>query len=119
MCDTDLKWILQTGDMDEIKTQLVTAEDVNRTLENGRKPLHIAADCNQTEVVLYLISKGADINATDRHGFTPLLCACFEGNLNCVKVLLEKGADKDIKAPNGVCALEAASECEAIKALLK
>lgn len=41
---------------------LLQAEDVNRTLEGGRKPLHYAADFGQTEVVEFLISKGADVN---------------------------------------------------------
>lgn len=37
-------------------------EDVNRTLENGRAPLHYAADFGQTDVMEYLISKGAHLN---------------------------------------------------------
>ncbi|GLD48324.1 myotrophin [Lates japonicus] len=100
------------------QTKLVTAEDVNRTLDGGRKPLHYAADFGQTDVVEYLISMGADVNAPDKHGFTPLISACYEGHTSCVKVLLEKGADKDQKAPNGTSAFEAA-DSEAIKALLK
>ncbi|KAI3366684.1 hypothetical protein L3Q82_009354, partial [Scortum barcoo] len=94
------------------------AEDVNRTLEGGRKPLHLAADFGHTEVVEFLISKGADVNAPDKYGITPLLCACFENHLSCVKVLLEKGADKDKKGPDGLSAFDAA-ECNDIKALLK
>lgn len=41
---------------------LFQAEDVNRTLDGGRKPLHYAADFGQTDVVEYLISMGADVN---------------------------------------------------------
>ena len=41
---------------------LFQAEDVNRTLDGGRRPLHYAADFGQTDVVAYLISKGADVN---------------------------------------------------------
>lgn len=37
-------------------------EDVNRTLEGGRKPLHYAADCGQLEILEFLLLKGADIN---------------------------------------------------------
>lgn len=40
----------------------VQAEDVNRTLEGGRKPLHYAADCGQVEMLEFLLSKGADVN---------------------------------------------------------
>lgn len=38
------------------------AEDVNRTLDTGRKPLHIVADFGQKEVMEFLISTGADVN---------------------------------------------------------
>ncbi|TKS90635.1 Myotrophin [Collichthys lucidus] len=89
MEDKDLMWALKNGDLEEIKAK-ITAEDVNRTLEGGRKPLHYAADCGHTDVVEFLISKGADVNASDKHNLTPLLTACFENHLSCVKVLLEK-----------------------------
>lgn len=39
-------------------------EDVNRTLEGGRKPLHYAADCGQLEILEFLLLKGADINVS-------------------------------------------------------
>jgi len=105
--------------MDEVKSKLVTPDDMNRTLESGRKPLHYASDYNQADVVLYLLSKGADINATDRHGFTPLICACYENNVACVKVLLEKGAAKELKTPDGITAFDAAAESEIIQKMLK
>lgn len=91
------------------------ATDVNRTLDSGRKPLHIVADFGQKDVMEFLISTGADVNvgdrqtrrwegmcysekitaflslqATDKHGLTPLICACLENHVACVKLLLEK-----------------------------
>lgn len=113
-----LMWALQNGQLDDVGAILVTAEDVNQTLEGGRKPLHIAADFGQTEVVEYLISKGANVNAADKHGITPLLSACYEGHVSCAKLLLEKGADKTCTGPDGMCAYEAA-ESDAVKELLK
>lgn len=41
---------------------LLQADDVNWTLDGGRMPLHYAADFGQTDVVEFLISKGANIN---------------------------------------------------------
>uniref|UniRef100_A0AAZ3RVM0 Myotrophin n=1 Tax=Oncorhynchus tshawytscha TaxID=74940 RepID=A0AAZ3RVM0_ONCTS len=137
MGDKELMWALKNGDLDEVKT-LMKDEDVNRTLEGGRKPLHYAADCGQAEMLEFLLSKGADVNslqirgpvrapetgeinsgrAPDKHGITPLLSATYEGHLTCVKILLEKGADKEQKGPDGQSAFEAA-ETDAIKALLK
>uniref|UniRef100_A0A671SBG0 Myotrophin n=1 Tax=Sinocyclocheilus anshuiensis TaxID=1608454 RepID=A0A671SBG0_9TELE len=103
-----------------IKSEVVfvLAEDVNRTLEGGRKPLHYAADSGQAEMLEFLLSKGADVNAPDKHGITPLLSATYEGHVSCVKILLEKGAVKERKGPDGLSAFEAA-ESEAIKDLLK
>lgn len=36
--------------------------DVNRRLDDGRPPLHHAADFGQVEVARYLLLKGADVN---------------------------------------------------------
>lgn len=93
-------------------------EDVNRTLEGGRKPLHYAADCGQLEILEFLLLKGADINAPDKHNITPLLSAVYEGHVSCVKLLLSKGADKTVKGPDGLTAFEA-TDNQAIKALLQ
>lgn len=113
-----LMWALQNGQLDEVKATLVTAEDVNRELVGGRRPLHVAADYGQAELVEYLISKGANVNAQDKHHITPLLSACYEGHKSCVEILLKKGADKCAKGPDGLCAFEAA-ESDDIKALFK
>ncbi|XP_072311255.1 myotrophin [Eucyclogobius newberryi] len=118
MADNEPMWALKNGQLDDVRAKLVTVEDVNRMLEGGRMPLHVAADFGHAEVVEYLISKGANVNAPDKHGITPLLAACYEGHVSCVKILLEKGADKSCKGPDGQSAFEAA-ESDAVKALLK
>ncbi|KAM4614934.1 myotrophin [Polymixia lowei] len=117
MGDTELVWAVKNGDMDEVKNLLVKV-DVNRTLLAGRAALHYAADHGQTEILEYLLSKGASIDAPDKYGITPLLSAIYEGHVSCVKILLEKGANKQVKGPDGRSAFEAAEQ-EDIKALLK
>lgn len=57
-------------------------EDVNRTLDGGRKPLHYAADCGQLEILEFLLLKGADINVCKEHCHSrkkfPVVCFnCF------------------------------------------
>ena len=51
------------------------AEDANRTLDGGRKPLHYAADFGQKDVVEFLISIGADVNV--RTATTSSHCCLF------------------------------------------
>ncbi|XP_056666513.1 myotrophin-like [Monodelphis domestica] len=118
MCDKEFMWALKNGDLDEVKDYVAKGEDVNRTLEGGRKPLHYAADCGQLEILEFLLLKGADINAPDKHHITPLLSAVYEGHVSCVKQLLSKGADKTVKGPDGLTAFEATDK-RAIKALLQ
>uniref|UniRef100_A0A7N4PTU5 Myotrophin n=1 Tax=Sarcophilus harrisii TaxID=9305 RepID=A0A7N4PTU5_SARHA len=100
MCDKEFMWALKNGDLDEVKDYVAKGEDVNRTLEGGRKPLHYAADCGQLEILEFLLLKGADINAPDKHHITPLLSAVYEGHVSCVKLLLSKMWKNKYKSSN-------------------
>ena len=52
--------------------------------------MHYAADYGQTEVLQYLVSKGANINTKDKHGISVILAAIWEGHIECVKFLIQK-----------------------------
>ncbi len=54
--------------------------------------LTYAVKFNRSEIVEYLIQKGADINTQDKL-YTPLAVACIKKNINMIKKLLELGAD--------------------------
>lgn len=111
--------------------------DVNNEIAS-RYPLHYAADYGQTDVLDYLLSKGADVNvsnvlsinlsklrsfvqltvkAVDKHGITPILAAIWEGHTKCVRLLLDRGATKSGKAPDGTSYVDSAEKSE-IKQLL-
>ncbi|VDD91344.1 unnamed protein product [Enterobius vermicularis] len=55
--------------------------------------LAIASLNGHTNVVKYLIKKGADINVENSDGWTPLMMASYNGCLAVAKVLVEKHAD--------------------------
>ncbi|CAL1548918.1 unnamed protein product [Lymnaea stagnalis] len=128
--DQEFVWKVKNGELNDIKTFVekeakktwamiysLQGVDVNKAIQ-GRLPLHYAADYGQTEVIEYLISKGAKVNEPDKYGISPLLSAIFEGHTASVKLLLEKGANKNEKSPEGIPYIECAEKDE-IKALLK
>ncbi|XP_043596537.1 myotrophin-like [Bombus pyrosoma] len=115
---SELVWGIKNGDLEQVRDIVEKKNiDVNEMID-GRTPLHYAADYGQSEVVRYLLEKGANANVTDKHGITALLAAIWEGHTNCVKLLLEKGARADGLTPNGTNYLDAAEKDE-IKELLK
>ena len=69
-------------------------------------PLHLAAQCDNVEIVRYLIEKGADINAPRDDFMTPLMMA----GINVSKVLVETGVDINYKTPEGRTAISYAAE---------
>ena len=61
----------------------------------GRTPLHWAAEKGHTKVVEMLFAKGASVKAVDNQGCTPLRLAAGGRNYNVVRLLLGKGATTD------------------------
>lgn len=72
----------------EANPQIVNAVD-----ESGDMPLHYAVEQGQSEMVSFLISKGADVNGSNVNRITPLHISSSSGNLEITKLLIEKGAD--------------------------
>jgi ankyrin repeat protein len=55
--------------------------------------LHYAVYMFRTNVVVWLLAKGAEVNAEDRDGVTPLHQAANFSNITLVKILLEHSAN--------------------------
>ncbi|GAB6030003.1 hypothetical protein CHUAL_005695 [Chamberlinius hualienensis] len=87
---SEFVWSLKNGDLNEVQQYVEhKGVDVNSPID-GRNPIHYAADYGQSEIIQYLLEKGADANSVDKHGITALLAAIWEGHTKCVKLLLEK-----------------------------
>lgn len=54
----------------------------------GMRSLHIAVNCQQWEILSFLLEKGVDPNATDEIGKTPLMQAAIEGEEKAINLLL-------------------------------
>ena len=60
---------------------------------NGRTPLHFAANNNYPNIVNYLLQNDADLNYKDHYGCTPLHLAAKQGNVECINILLAYRCD--------------------------
>jgi quinoprotein dehydrogenase-associated probable ABC transporter substrate-binding protein len=65
----------------------------------GETPLHHALQLRSTDMVAFLIGRGADVNQRDRDGWTPLMTAAYGDDAADIKVLVAHGGD-----PNAVSA---------------
>ena len=70
---------------------------VDITDGNGRIALSEAACYNGTDVVGYLLDKGANVNKQDRWCWTALHNASFMNSTDVMRMLLQHRARKDIK----------------------
>lgn len=61
--------------------------------KNGLTPLHWAVIEDRTNMVEFLLSRGADVRAADRYGWTPLHKAVAFNRVKLAKMLLDNGAD--------------------------
>jgi len=61
------------------------------------RPLQLAAQCNDTESISFLLDHGANIEARGgEYAFTPLLAAAYVGSNDSIKLLLKRGANPKV-----------------------
>ena len=96
----------------EVVQQLINLPSIRiNTMDNdGMTPLHWASQCGYTDIVDYLISKGAIINIQNANGYTPFHVASFNGHLSVVELLITKGTNINIHGNNDETPLHIASE---------
>lgn len=73
-----------------------TNEEVDKKSKNDLTPLHLAAENGFTNVVIYLLEKGADINAKT-FSKTAILMSSEKGHEECTITLFKRGADIKVK----------------------
>lgn len=78
----------------------------------GWAPLHFAAFECRTEVVKYLLEKGAEKDAVAPNGYSALLLAMRNGHMDAARELLYADVDVRLRAPNGETALSLAKKRE-------
>ena len=61
-----------TGGIEWVKQHLAARTDVDARDDDGKTPLHLAANHGHKEIAELLIAKGSNVNAKNRSGQTPL-----------------------------------------------
>ena len=99
--------------------------DINARVEDGRTPLHVAAESGMVEVERVLHEHGANMGVEDDAGRTPLHLAAIYGSVEIVRVLHEHGANMGAKNNEGRTPLhlavvdQAGWEIEVVRVLLE
>ncbi|CAF0899713.1 unnamed protein product [Adineta ricciae] len=66
-------------------------EIINESAADGMKPLLLAANFQQADIVYLLLKNGADINGVNNEQQTALHLACKSGSMTCAFYLIEVG----------------------------
>jgi ankyrin repeat protein len=99
----DLKTAVTNGDLTLVRSMIEGDRSLLEfKIDSIFTPLNMASYVGKTDIVKYLLEKGADINTKDREGSTPLQNAAAKGHFDIVKLLVEKGSDVNYKDDNGV-----------------
>jgi len=85
--DTNIQKLILAGKSDEAQELFQAKIDVNNTDENGNTPLHAAAQVNDSDLVRFLILKGADTELKNNLGETPLHVAIKNKSVRSAEIL--------------------------------
>ena len=83
---TPLGVAISKGDVESVHKFIEYGADVNG-LSNGLTPLMLAARYNKTEIIKFLITKGARLNQKDENGFTALKYAELSNATEAIQLL--------------------------------
>ena len=83
---TPLGVAISKGDVESVRKFIEYGADVNE-LSNGMSPLMIAARYNKTEIIKFLVSKGANLEQKDENGFTALKHAELSNATEAIQLL--------------------------------
>jgi ankyrin repeat protein len=93
------------GKFETVKLLVENKSIVDHANKKGETALFKASERGHTDIVAFLIDKGANVNVqTNVTKRTPLMYAVLKRRQDTAKLLLEKGADPNISDLQGITA---------------
>lgn len=103
---------VKNSDFESSRILLEFSADIKVTDNKGNNVVHtlMLTGTENTELLEFLILKGADVHLKNNLGYTPLYLACLKNFSHYCKVLIKYGADVQVVDKNGYTLLHALSE---------
>ncbi len=99
---------IMAGEIEKAKSFFTNQAEINNVDEDGDTALHVAAKLNESDLVTFLIVKGADTELKNNRGDTPLHVAIANDSYESARALTSLGADIFALNAEGKSALEIA-----------
>lgn len=99
---------IMAGEIEKAKSFFTNQAEINNVDEDGNTALHVAAKLNESDLVTFLVVKGADTELKNKDGDTPLHVAISKDAYESARVLTSLGADIFALNAGGKSALEIA-----------
>lgn len=100
--------LIVAGEIEKAKSLFTNQAEINNVDEDGNTALHVAAKLNESDLVTFLIVKGADTELKNKYGDTPLHVAIANDAYESSRALTSLGADIFALNAKGKSALEIA-----------
>jgi len=100
------------GNIMVVEFLVVSRAEMGAESRNALKnqPLNAATVSNKTDIVQFLLKKGADVHFAQHGGITPLHAAAHNGNDKVVRILLAHGADPKTRNDKGETPMDMATQ---------
>ncbi|MCQ2610452.1 MAG: ankyrin repeat domain-containing protein [Treponema sp.] len=99
--------MIKLGKIDQAKSFFQAKSDINNQDEDGNTPLHIAAAINDSDMVAFLLIKGANPDLKNFTGKSALHIAVDNNSTDVIPVLIERGSSVFSSDEDGVTVLDA------------
>lgn len=101
-CASEMGDAIMDGRADAVRTIIANSPGkANETIEEGRLPIHLAANVGNDDIVNILLDAGADVNSTDSRGEAPVHEAVCCGQYSTLGLLIKRGANLNARGSNG------------------